>query len=149
MAWMDAEKFVDHYLAGRSRNTFPTYKMAFRKLWMHWNEIGKLVFWWNDLEFAGHLVLLNENKASVNMFKQASAVMTMMKELVGLETVTNSRIVQNVKRGCLKDAKERAARKGKHERTVMTLDHVRLMMKKLYKRPVEKVTPANRRFLLQ
>ena len=47
------------------------------------------------------------------MFKQASAVMTIIKELVGFETVTNSRIVQNVKRGCLKDAKERAARKGK------------------------------------
>ena len=47
------------------------------------------------------------------MFKQASAVITMMKELVGLETVTNSRIVQNVKRSCLMDAKERAARKGK------------------------------------
>ena len=75
--------------------------------------------------------------------------MTMMKELVGLETVTNSRIVQNVKRGCLKDAKERAARKGKRERTVMTLDHVRLMIKKLYKRPAEKVAPADRRFLLQ
>ena len=93
MAWMDAEKFVDHYLAGSSRNTFLTYEMAFRKLWVHGNEIGKLVFWWNDLEFAGHLVLLNENEASVNMFKQASAVMTMIKELVGLETVTNSRIV--------------------------------------------------------
>ena len=44
MAWMDAEKILDHYLAGRSRNTFPTYEMAFRKLWVHGNEIGKLVF---------------------------------------------------------------------------------------------------------
>ena len=73
---MDTEKFVDHYLEERSRNTFPTYEMAFRKLCVHGNEIGKLVFWWNDLEFAGHLVLLNENEASVNMFKQAYAVMT-------------------------------------------------------------------------
>ena len=88
-------------------------------------------------------MLLNQNEASVNMFKQASAVMTMMKELVGLETVTNSRIVQNVKRGCLKDAKERAARKGKQESMVMTLDNVRLMIKKLYKRPAERVAPAD------
>ena len=69
ITWVDAEKFVDHYLAGRSRNTFLTYEMAFRKFWVHGNEIGMLVFWWNDLEFAGHLVLLNENGASVNMFK--------------------------------------------------------------------------------
>ena len=101
------------------------------------------------MEVAGHLVLLNENEASIDMFKQASAVMTMMKELVSLETVTNSRIVQNVKRGCLKEAKERAARKGKRERTVISLDHVRLMIKKLYKRPAEKVALDDRRFLLQ
>ena len=87
------EKFVDPYLAGRSRNTFLTYEMAFRKLWVHGNEIGKLVFWWSDLEFVGHLVLFNENGASVNMFKQASAVMIMMKKLVGFETGTNSGIV--------------------------------------------------------
>ena len=31
----------------------------------------------------------------------------------------------------------------------MTLDHVRLMIKKLYKRPVEKVALVDRRFLLQ
>ena len=31
----------------------------------------------------------------------------------------------------------------------MTLDHVRLMIKKLYKRPAEKVALADRRFLLQ
>ena len=44
MAWVDAEKFVDHYLAGRSRNTFPTYEMAFGKLWVQGNDIGKLFF---------------------------------------------------------------------------------------------------------
>ena len=40
-------------------------------------------------------------------------MMKMIKEIIGLETFTSSRIVQNVKRGCLKDAKERAARKGR------------------------------------
>ena len=32
---------------------------------------------------------------------------------------------------------------------VMTLNHVSLMIKNLYKRPAEKVAPADRRFLLQ
>ena len=32
MAWMDTEKFVDHYVAERSRNIFQTYEMAFRNL---------------------------------------------------------------------------------------------------------------------
>ena len=44
--WMDPEKFVDLFLAGRSKKTFPTYDMAFRKIWVHGAEIGKLPFWW-------------------------------------------------------------------------------------------------------
>ena len=39
------------------------------------------------MESTGHLVPLNDNEALVNMFKQASAMMTLLKELVGLETV--------------------------------------------------------------
>ena len=80
------------------------------------------------MEFAGLLILLKENETSVNMIKQASAVMTLLKELVGLETVVGSSIVKNVKRGCIKAAGDRATKKGKRERTVMTLDHVRLLI---------------------
>ena len=68
--WMDLEKFVDLFLAGRSKKTFPTYDMAFRKIWVHGAEIGKLPFWWSDMDFAGHLVLLNETEASINMINR-------------------------------------------------------------------------------
>ena len=145
---MDPEKFVDLFLAGRSKRTFPTYNMAFRKIWVHSAEIGKLPFWWSDMDFAGHLALLNENEASVNMFKQASAVMTLLKELVGLDTVVSSSIVKTVKRGCVKAAGDRVAKKGKKERTVMTIDHVKLLIGRYYKRPARKVCPRDRRFLL-
>ena len=101
------------------------------------------------MEFAGHLILLNENEVSMNMIKQASAVMTLLKELVGLETVVGSSIVKNVKKGCMKAAGDRATNKGKKEKTVMTLDHVRLLIGRFYKRPANKVSLVNRRFLLQ
>ena len=146
--WMDPEKFVDLFLAGRSKKTFPTYEMAFRKIWVHGAEIGKLPFWWTDMDFAGHLVLLNELEASVNMIKQASAVMTLLKELVGLETVTSSGIVKTIKRGCFKAAGDRGIKKGKRERLVMTIDHIKLLVGRFYKRPAKKVCPMNRRFLL-
>ena len=148
MSWMDPSKFVDMYLAGRAKRMFPTYDMAFQKLWVHGVEIGKLPFWWDDLEFAGHLVLLNETDASANMIKQASAVMTLLKELVGLETVVGLSVARNVKRGCIKAAVDRAAKRGKKERSVMTLDHVRLLIGRYYKRPAKKVRPAEKRFLL-
>merc|ERR1712082_590594 len=148
MNLMDSEKFVDLYLAGRSRRSFPTYDKAFRKIWVHGKEIRKLPFWWSDMDFAGHLVLLNEIEASVNMFKQASAVLTLLKELVGLETVICSSIVKTVKKGCIKAERDRVAGKGKKERTVMTIDHVKLLIGRFYKKPAKKVCPKDRRFLL-
>ena len=59
------------------------------------------------------------------MIKQASTVMTL---LVGLDTVLGSSIVKTVKKGCVKAAGYRVAKKGKKERTVMTLDYVRLLI---------------------
>ena len=47
------------------------------------------------------------------MIKQAFAVMTLLKELVGLDTVVDSGIVKSVKRGCVRAAGDRVANKGK------------------------------------
>ena len=58
-------------------------------------------------------------------------------------------IVKTVKKGGFKKAKERAAKSERSIRTFMRIDHVCLMIKTLYKRPVSKISPANRRFLLQ
>ena len=49
----------------------------------------------------------------------------------------------------MKAAVDRAAKRGKKERSVMTLDHVRLLIGRYYKRPAKKVRPADRRFLFQ
>ena len=80
--------------------------MAFKKIWVHGKEIGKLPFWWSDMDFAGHLVMLNDNEATVNMIKQSSAVITLLKELVGLSLVVNSSVVKNVKKGFMKAVRE-------------------------------------------
>ena len=119
MSWMEPGRFMDMYLVGRSKSTFPTYDMAFQKLWFYGREIGKFPFWWSDIEFAGHMVLLNDNEASVNMFKQALAMMTLLKELVGFDTVVGSSVVQNFKRVCMKAARERAAKREKKEGDVI------------------------------
>ena len=85
IGWVDPEKFAEIYLAGRAKSTFPTYDLAFRKIWVHGLEIGKSVFWWTPMDMAGYLVLLDECNATVNMVKQASAVVTLLKEAVELE----------------------------------------------------------------
>ena len=75
--------------------------------------------------------------------------MTLLKKLVGLDTVVGSGIVKNVNKGCMKAAGDRVAKKGKKEKNVMTLDHVRLLIRRFYKKPAKKVSPMNRRFLLK
>ena len=35
------------------------------------SEIGKSVFNWNEMDVAGHLIMLDGNEVSVNMIKQA------------------------------------------------------------------------------
>ena len=135
ISWMDSEKFADMYLAGRSRKTFPTYELAFCKMWCNTKEIGRMVFYWSDMELAGHLDVLNKNEALENMIKQASAVMMMLKDCVQLETLTNSSVVQNVKCGVMKEARERAVKKGRKEKSVMTINHVRLLIGTLFRKP--------------
>ena len=74
---VDPVRFAEAFLAGRAKSTFPTYDLAFRKLWFHGLEIRKSVFWWTPMDMAGYLVLLDECNATVNMVKQASAVVTL------------------------------------------------------------------------
>ena len=148
IGWVDPESFAEMFLAGRAKTTFPTYDLAFRKLWHHGIEIEKCIFRWSPMDMAGYLVLLNDCEATVNMVKQASAVVTLFKEALELESLAGSRLVQTVKKGVMKAAREREAVRKKKAKAVMTLDHVWLLICKLFKRPALKVKPADRRFLM-
>ena len=148
LGWVDPDKFAELYLAGRSKSSFPGYDHAFRKAWCHGRAIGKSIFSWTPMDLAGHLVILNDNEATCNMIKQVSAVITMFRELVEVDSIASSRIVQLVKKGCLKRARERELIRGKKERTVMTLNHVKLLILRFYNRDASLVKPADRRFLL-
>ena len=44
IGWVDPESFAEMFLAGRAKTTFPTYNLAFRKLWCHGIEIKKCIF---------------------------------------------------------------------------------------------------------
>ena len=145
---VDPDKFAELYLAGRAKSSFPSYDHAFRKAWIHGRMIGKTIFNWSPMDLAGHFVVLSECQATSSMFKQVSAVVTMFKEMLEIDSIASSKIVQLVKRGCLKKAREREMLKGKRERSVMTLNHIKLMLLKLYKRDASLVKPADRRFLV-
>ena len=135
VSWMSAEKFTDMFLAGRARRTFPTYEAVWRKMWTHGREIKKCVWHWNDMEMSGHLILLNDNGCTENMVKWSCAVMSCLKEVFGKDLITGSAVLHNVKKGVLKEAKERDNVKGRREKSVMSIQHVRLLIGTLYKHP--------------
>ena len=60
---------ADRYFEEGSRRAFPTYGVAFCKLWLHAVEIEKSTFNWTKMDVAGHLVLLDSNRATLNMLK--------------------------------------------------------------------------------
>ena len=91
-------------------------------------EISKSVFNWNKMDVAGYLVLLDENEARVNMLKQALVVVTLLKEVVGLETPVTSRLVAQMKKGCMKRARKRDVKRSRRFKTVMRLEHIKLMI---------------------
>ena len=98
--------------------------IAFLKLWVHSFEVDKYIFSWEKVEFAGHLVQLDVNGTSVNM----------LKEVTGLESPTGSILVKMVKKGSMKRVIERRLLSGKRVKTVMRMEHVSMMLRKLYKR---------------
>ena len=148
ITWVSAEELADMFLKGRACSTFPTYETAWRKLWTHGREIRKCVWDWSEFDLAGHLVLLNRNECTVNMVKQTCAVVTCLKEAHGRESLTGSVVVRNVRKGVSKEAKARENAKVRRVKSVMTVEHVRLLIKTLYKRPARRVKPADRRFLV-
>ena len=128
-AWTDPVTLAEMYLEGRSRKTFPTYNCAFCKLWVHSVEIKKSVFNWNEMDVAAHFVMLDRNEVSVNMIKQASAVISLLKEVAGLDTNVRLGFVLQVNKVCMKRAKDGEGRKSRRVRTVMRIKNMRLMIK--------------------
>ena len=148
ISWVSAEALTNMFLAGRASSTFPTYETAWRKLWAHGREIMKCVWDWNEFDLSGHLVLLNQNECTENMVKQSCAVVTCLKEAFGRESLTGSVVLKNVRKRVVKEAKARENAKGRRVKSVMTVSHVRLLIRTLYKRPAERVRPGDRRFLV-
>ena len=83
---------------GGARTPSPHTNMAFRKLWVHDQELEKTVFLWGDGEFAGHLIQLDLVNATKNMLKQPVEVMSLLCEVAGLEIPTRLALVFMVKK---------------------------------------------------
>ena len=90
------------YLGGRAVGTWSAYQQAFRKLWTDSQEMGKSIFSWSEVEYCGHLLLLDSLEASKNQLKQAGAVHSLLMEVAGLEALTGSRLVGTVRKSCMK-----------------------------------------------
>ena len=66
-----------------------------------------------------------------------------------MDTNVRSGFVSQVKKGYMKRAKDREGRRSRRVRTVMRMEHIRLMIKMYYRKPARKVSALDRRFLVQ
>ena len=76
-------------------------------------------------------------------------MVTLLKEVAGFKTTVRLGFVAQIKKACMKKARERDVKRSKRcSKTVMRLDHIQLMIESFYKRPTRKVSPLDRRFLV-
>ena len=52
-------------------------------MWIHGKEIVKFVFLWRDREAVGHLIQLDTDSTTVNIFKQPGAVVSLLVKWLG------------------------------------------------------------------
>ena len=103
-------------------------------------EMGKTVFTWTEIEMCGHYLLLDSLEVGRNQLKQAGAVHGLLMEVAGLESLTGSRLVTTVRRSCMRRAGMREKRKKGGQGSMMTLAHVKLLVKRFFRKPAVKVS---------
>ena len=128
----------------RAEGTIKTYGAAFKKVWNFGEKIKKSVFLWGEGEVCSFLMHLVQAKGAENAMKQGLATVAMIFEAMGKPSPTKSVLVSQVKIAAVK----KTGRGKLRPREVMSLRHLDILVKNLYKKPASLVRPADRRCLL-
>ena len=130
---------------GRAEGTIKSYEMALKRVWRFGSKIRTLVFSWGEGELCAFLKDLGCEGLSEGSIKQSLAVVNMTFEAMGKSSPTKTILVHHVKKAVLKEN----IKKGKNrDRALMSLRHLDILMRNLFKSPAHKVPPAERRCLM-
>ena len=141
---VDPKLLTQFVIKSRAKGTIRTYEAALKRVWNFGKSLKKSVFLWGEGELCSFIMQLVKSKAAENSLKQGLAVVAMIYEAMGKESPTKSLLVSQVKKAAMKETG-----KGKRRpREVMSLGHLDILVKNLYKEPARLVKPADRRCLV-
>ena len=102
------------------------------------------MFLWGEGELCSFLMHLVHIGAGENVMKQTLAFVAMVFEAMGRPSPTKSPLVAQVKKSAVKKRFVERSR----PREIMSLGHLLVLVKKLFKKPASLVKPADRRCLV-
>ena len=136
-----ASDLAEFYLGGRADGTLVVYDGVLKMVWEHGKKLQVPVFLWGEGEVVSLLVQMGRDGTSENAVKQAMACVNLIFEVMGKESPSKGALVAKVKVSALKMRKEVAVR----ARNMWKVKDMKKFMSCLYKKPVDGVTPQERR----
>ena len=137
-------ELANFVMDSRAEGTMKSYATALKRIWAFGVKLRKTVFLWGEGEVCSFLMHLVHTKAGESAMKQGLAVVAMVFEAMGKDSPTQSSIVGQVK----KTAVKRRGAGQLRSRAVMSVGHLEILVKNLFKIPAGQVKAADRRCLV-
>ena len=141
---VDPVQLTQFVFESRAEGTIKTYTAAVKKVWAFGKKLNKTVFLWGEGELCSFLMHLVHIGAGENVMKQTLAFVAMVFEAMGRTSPTKSPLVAQVRKSAVKKRGVERSR----PREVMSLGHLKVLVKNLFKKPASLVKPADRRCLV-
>ena len=105
-----------------------------KKVWAFGKKLNKTVFLWGEGELCSFLMHLVHIGAGENVMKQTLAFVAMVFEAMGRTSPTKSPLVAQVRKSAVKKRGVERSR----PREVMSLGHLKVLLKNLFKKPASR-----------
>lgn len=144
LSGVDPGELAGCVIESRAEGTIKSYTAALRRVWAFGAKVKKTVFLWREGEVCSFLMHLVHCKVGESVMKQGLAVVAMVFEAMGKSSPTKSPLVGQVKKTAVKKRSAGQLR----SREIMSLRHLEVLIKNLFKKPASQVKPADRRCLV-
>ena len=145
LAGISPELLAKLVLNGRAEGTIRSYGAALKRIWAFGSKICSPVFSWGEGELCSFLNELGGEGFQEGSIKQVLAVVNMVFEAMGKSSPTKAILVHHVKKAVLKGSMNTKKSRG---RALMSVRHLDILLKNLYKTPADRISPVERRCLM-
>ena len=120
---------MEAYWNGRSKGTLTQYSSSYRKWIKYLKERGAKKIELDELSVSHYLVHLGDHNSGVSSMNQFGAMIALLREAKGLDSLATSGLIRQVKKSSIKKVNGKKKRK---IRMTMKKKHMNLMLKAVY-----------------